>query len=417
MSRVHGETGHITSVKLASGAQVEGELFLDCSGFRGLLIEQALGTGYEDWTHWLPCDRAIAVPCESVSPLLPYTRSTAHRAGWQWRIPLAAPHRQRPCVQQPAHERGRGDRGAAREPGRPADRRAPHDQVRHRPPAPGVEQELHRGGTCQRIHRAAGVDQHPPDPDHDRAGSWCFFRIAGSVQLDIAEFNREAQFEYERVRDFIILHYHATQRDDSEFWRYCRNMEIPDTLRQKMDLYRSHGRIFREGYELFADMAWLQVMHGQGIRAESYHPLADLPSEAQVEEYLGQRQGDRRTLRGCDARSRGVYRQALRCEPDLKPPATIIRNRELTSMKLLTLLSLLTVLALPVESSAQAGARKRWCCRQAGTGSRNSDERHLVPIGPQTPRGTDRPVEAGRRKRERDTSRGQVADRGDARQS
>ena len=92
-----------------------------------------------------------------------------------------------------------------------------------------------------------------------------FFPDRGFSQLDIAEFNREAQFEYERVRDFIILHYHATQRDDTPFWRYCRNMEIPDSLRRKMELYRSHGRIFREGYELFADMAWLQVMHGQGF--------------------------------------------------------------------------------------------------------------------------------------------------------
>jgi tryptophan halogenase len=118
-----------------------------------------------------------------------------------------------------------------------------------------------------------------------------FFPDRGFSALDIAEFNREAQFEYERVRDFIILHYHATQRDDSQFWRDCRNMDIPDTLRRKIALYRSHGRIFREGHELFAEMAWLQVMHGQGLRAESHHPLADLPSETQVEDYLASVKG------------------------------------------------------------------------------------------------------------------------------
>ncbi|HEY6126060.1 MAG TPA: tryptophan halogenase family protein, partial [Steroidobacteraceae bacterium] len=276
--------------KLASGAQVEGELFLDCSGFRGLLIEQALGTGYEEWTHWLPCDRAVAVPCESVSPLLPYTRSTAHRAGWQWRIPLQ-------------HRTGNGHVFSSAHMSEDEATAVLLANLDGRPTAePRTikfvtgRRRLAWNRNCIAVGLASGFIEPLESTSIHLiqtmiARLMVFFPDLRFSTPDIAEFNREAQFEYERVRDFIILHYHATQRDDSEFWRYCRNMEIPDTLRQKIDLYRSHGRIFREGHELFADVAWLQVMHGQGIRANSYHPLADLPGEAQVEEYLASVKG------------------------------------------------------------------------------------------------------------------------------
>ena len=287
---VHAETGHITSVKLASGVQVEGELFLDCSGFRGLLIEQTLKTGYEDWTHWLPCDRAIAVPCESTNPLLPYTRSTAHRAGWQWRIPLQ-------------HRIGNGHVFSS---SHMSEDEATSILLANLDGKPKAEPRTLRFITgrrrlawnknCVAIGLASGFLEPLESTSIHLiqtmiARLMVFFPDRSFSQLDIDEFNRQAQFEYERIRDFIILHYHATQRDDSDFWNDCRTMQIPETLRMRMDLYRSHGRVFREGNELFSDVAWLQVMHGQGVRTDSYHPLADLPTENQAAEYLASVQG------------------------------------------------------------------------------------------------------------------------------
>jgi tryptophan halogenase len=272
-------------VKLASGAQVDGELFLDCSGFRGLLIEQTLRTGYEDWTHWLPCDRAIAVPCESVSPLTPYTRSTAHRAGWQWRIPLQ-------------HRTGNGHVFSSRHMSEDEATTVLLENLDGRPTAePRTikfvtgRRRLAWNKNCIAVGLASGFIEPLESTSIHMIQSMIarlmvFFPDRGFSPSDIAEFNRQSQFEYERVRDFIILHYHANQRDDSVFWRDCRNMDVPETLRQKMALYQSHGRIIREGHELFAEVAWLQVMHGQGLRARSYHPLPDLPSETEVEDYL-----------------------------------------------------------------------------------------------------------------------------------
>jgi tryptophan halogenase len=287
---LHGESGHITSVKLASGTEVEGELFLDCSGFRGLLIEQTLRTGFEDWTHWLPCDRAIAVPCEPIGPLLPYTRSTAHRAGWQWRIPLQ-------------HRIGNGHVFSSQHMSVDEATAVLLANLDGRPTAEPRTLKFATGRrrlawnkNCIAVGLASGFIEPLESTSIHLvqtmiARLMVFFPDRGFSAVDIAEFNREAQFEYERIRDFIILHYHATQRDDSDFWRSCRNMAVPDTLRHKMDMYQSHGRIFRDSHELFADLAWLQVMHGQGLRARSYHPLADLPGEGQVEEYLASVKG------------------------------------------------------------------------------------------------------------------------------
>ena len=123
-----------------------------------------------------------------------------------------------------------------------------------------------------------------------------FFPDAGFRQADIDEFNRQCDFEVERIRDFLILHYHATERNDTPFWDYCRTMDVPDTLRRKMELYRSHGRIVRENMELFAEVGWLQVLHGQGIKADGYHPLVDLLGEQEVGNYLEEVSG---VIRAC----------------------------------------------------------------------------------------------------------------------
>jgi len=260
-------------------------LFIDCSGFRGLLIEQTLKTGYEDWTPWLPCDRAIAVPCASAETLLPYTRATAHKAGWQWRIPLQ-------------HRIGNGHVYCSKfmsEDEATAILLANLDGVALAAPRPlrfvtGVRERFWVKN-CIAIGLAAGF-MEPLESTSIHlvqtaiARLLTFFPDRGSAPLDVDEFNRQGRWEFEKIRDFLILHYHATERSDSPFWNHCRTMEIPASLQARMNLYRSHGRIFREANELFAEVAWLQVMHGQGLRACGYHPLVDLATDKEISDYL-----------------------------------------------------------------------------------------------------------------------------------
>lgn len=278
--------GFIESVILASGQVVSGDLFIDCSGFRGLLIEEALHTGYEDWTHWLPCDRALAVPCESVQPLLPYTKATAHAAGWQWRIPLQ-------------HRTGNGHVYSSRF---MSDDEAHAILLKNLDGKPLAEPRLLKFTTgmrkkfwnknCVALGLASGFMEPLESTSihlvqHALSKLIDFFPARDFSSADIAEFNRSMATEYEAIRDFLILHYHATERTDSEFWRYCKTMAVPDGLVRKMELFKTHGRTYREGYELFTEMGWLQVMLGQRLKPESYHPLADMLTEQQLHELLG----------------------------------------------------------------------------------------------------------------------------------
>ena len=287
---VDRERGHVRALTLASGERVEGDLFIDCSGFRGLLIEQALHTGYEDWSHWLPCDRALAVPCESVSPLTPYTRSTAHGAGWQWRIPLQ-------------HRTGNGHVYCSRF---VSDDEAAATLLAHLDGRPLAEPRLVKFTTGMRrkawngnvvaIGLAGGFMEPLESTSIHLIQSAIarlvdFFPDRGFDATDIDEFNRASRFEFERIRDFIILHYHLNQREDSDFWRQCREMPVPDTLRHKMALYAARGRLHREATELFAEVAWLQVMQGQNLKAGGYHALVDLIPEAEIEAYLASVRG------------------------------------------------------------------------------------------------------------------------------
>lgn len=276
--------GHVRALVMEDGRRIEGELFVDCSGFRGLLIEGALKTGYEDWTHWLPCDRAVAVPCASVSPLTPYTRATARRAGWQWRIPLQ-------------HRIGNGHVFASRHISEDEATAVLLDNLDGEKLAEprtlrfttGMRRLAWNGNVV-----AIGLSSGFLEPLESTsihliqtgiAKLLTFFPAKGFSQADIDEYNRQSRFEYERIRDFIVLHYHLNRRDEP-LWRACREMEVPESLRMKMALYRSHGRIVRENNELFAEVAWLQVMHGQGLRAQGYHPLVDLIGEDEIREYL-----------------------------------------------------------------------------------------------------------------------------------
>jgi tryptophan 7-halogenase len=280
-AKQRSEDGHIESVKLDNGAEIAGELFIDCSGFRGLLIEQQLAAGYEDWSHWLPCDRAIAVPTANVGPPPPYTRATAHSAGWQWRIPLqhrtgngivysskylsdeaAEAHLLSTVEGQPLADPRRISFVAGRR----------KKSWSHNVISLGLSSGFVEPLESTSIHLIqAGISRLLalfPDKRFD--------------PLEREEYNRMMKDVYEDVRDFIILHYCATARDDSDFWNYCRTMDLPQSLARKIELFRSKGRTFREGAELFTMPSWVAVMLGQNVWPEGYDPIADSLDEDRV---------------------------------------------------------------------------------------------------------------------------------------
>lgn len=281
-----GFTGHVRSLKLERGETVEGQLFIDCSGFRGLLIEQVLKTGYEDWSHWLPCDRAVAVPCAPVAPLTPYTRATARTAGWQWRIPLQ-------------QRIGNGHVFSSRflsEDEATAQLLANLDGEPLAEPRPLRFKTGMRSKSWNRNVVSIGLSSGFLEPLESTSIHLIqvaisklvgFFPDCGFATADVDEYNRQMRFEFESVRDFIILHYHLTEREDTPFWQHCRTMSVPERLTRKMALYRSRGRIVRDNNELFSEVAWLQVLHGQGLRAQGYHPLVEKMDEAELVSFLG----------------------------------------------------------------------------------------------------------------------------------
>ncbi len=283
--RQHPESGFIDAVRLESGDWVAGDLFIDCSGFRGLLIEQTLKSGYEDWAHWLPCDRAIAVPCESVRPLLPYTRSTAHGAGWQWRIPLQ-------------HRIGNGHVFSSKfmsEDEATSILLGNLDGDALTAPRTLKFAAGKRKKTWIKNCVAIGLASGFLEPLESTSIHLIQAQIARLLsmfpdrrlsQVDIDEFNRLSDFDVDRIRDFVILHYKQTVRDDTPFWSYCREMPVPETLEAKLRAFRSSGRVVRESTELFSHTSWLEVMHGQGVRASGYHPLVDVLSDQDLAEFL-----------------------------------------------------------------------------------------------------------------------------------
>ena len=282
---LRGSNGHVQALLMDSGERIEGDLFIDCTGFRGLLIEEVLKTGYEDWTRWLPCDRAIAVPCERVAPLTPYTRSTAHSAGWQWRIPLQ-------------HRTGNGHVFCS---GHISEDEATAVLLANLDGAPLAEPRTLRFTTGMRRlgwNRnvvAIGLSSGFLEPLESTSIHLIqsaiarlieFFPSTGFSSVDTDEYNRQARFEFERIRDFIILHYHLNQRTDSPFWIACREMDVPPALKAKMALWQTHGRIVRENNELFAEVAWMQVMLGQNLMPQGYHPMVDALDESAIRDYL-----------------------------------------------------------------------------------------------------------------------------------
>lgn len=277
--------GDIAALILADGARVAGDLFIDCTGFASRLLGQALGVGYEDWSHWLPCDRAVAVPCERTDPLLPYTRATARDAGWQWRIPL----------------RHRTGNGLVYSSAHLSDDEAATLLLSQLDGAPLSDPRPIRFTTGRRrqawAHNCIALGLSSGFLEPLESTSIHLIQVGIAQLLDflpegpIADadrdaYNRQMTHEFVSVRDLLILHYHANQRP-GDFWAAARAMTLPDSLKERLALFKSHGRIVRFNEELFTPEGWAQVMIGQGIMPDRYHPLADMLSAEQLREFMG----------------------------------------------------------------------------------------------------------------------------------
>lgn len=287
IQQVHqdSDSGFITRLTLESGQEVEGDFFVDCTGFRALLIEQTLHAGFDDWQHWLPCDSALAVQTENIQAPIPYTRSIAHEAGWQWRIPLQ--HRTGNGMvycskfwsrdEAEAKLRGNLEGGLVTEP-RPIKFQT------------GTRRR-HWVKNCVAVGLSSGF-MEPLESTSIHLIQRAIVRFMqmfpheGVRQPDIEEFNNQMMFEIENIRDFIILHYHVTERTDTPFWRHVRSMEIPDSLRHRINLFKETGRVFKVPTELFGENSWTQVMLGQGLYPEQYHPIANMMEDKELEDFL-----------------------------------------------------------------------------------------------------------------------------------
>ncbi len=289
-------TGDITSLLLDSGTLIEGDLFIDCTGFRALLLGETMKQQYEDWSHWLFCDSAIAVQTESVGPAIPLTRSIAHEAGWQWRIPLQ-------------HRVGNGVVFSSRYIDDDSARKHLLGNIEGKVLTdprvirfkPGQRRKTW-SGNCVGIGLASGFLE-PIESTSIHLIQRGIIRLLqmfptnGIRQSDVDEYNFQTSTEIRHIRDFIILHYHVTNRRDSAFWRDAASMDIPQSLKHRIDLFKETARVFRIPNELFAENSWIQVMLGQGIMPQQHHQTADLMGDQELAGFLnGIRDGISRTV-------------------------------------------------------------------------------------------------------------------------
>ena len=271
------DKGDIAAVVLDDGRRLEGDFFIDCTGFRALLIGQAMGAEFEDWSQWLPCNRALAMPSARTSEPFQFTRAAAQDWGWRWQIPLQ-------------HRTGNGmvycdafaDEAEVEQALRDANRRCAARRSQspslHRPALRcAVDRQLPRDRPCLGLPRAARIDQHPPDPGgHIELHHDVPRPASRPVDGRALQSRRWSELQV-GMRDFIIAHYKLTQRDDTPFWRHVSAMPIPDSLAERIELFERRGEVLAEHGDLFKEANWFAVLDGMGVRARSWHPAADLP--------------------------------------------------------------------------------------------------------------------------------------------
>ncbi|MBU2343965.1 MAG: tryptophan 7-halogenase, partial [Gammaproteobacteria bacterium] len=277
--------GAISALLLESGELIEGDLFIDCTGFRALLIEQTLNTGFEDWSHWLPCDSAYAVQTKTTQEPVAYTRAIARDAGWQWKIPLQS----------------RVGNGLVFCSKFMTDAEAKQKLIDNVEGEMMFEPRLikfktgtrrqHWNKNCVAIGLSSGFLE-PLESTSIHLIQRSIVRLLqafpsnGIQAAEVAEFNRQTKIEMDNIRDFIILHYKATERTDTKFWRYCKDMQIPETLSHRMDLFKQSGKVYKFAQELFGESSWLQVLIGQGLMPQQYHPIVDLMPDSELNDFL-----------------------------------------------------------------------------------------------------------------------------------
>lgn len=279
------ESGFVQRLHLDSGLTIDADFFIDCSGFRGLLIEETLKTGYENWQHWLPCDSALAVQTAKVKPATPYTTSTAREFGWQWRIPLQ-------------NRTGNGLVYSSQYADRIwAEKTLTENLEGEMLTAPRLIQfttgrrKLGWHKNCVALGLASGFLEPLESTSIHMVTSGLIrflrlFPLRGVQRVLVDEYNRQSKEEAESIRDFIILHYHATRRNDTEFWRHVRTMPVPDSLRHRIDMFTQSGMVFLGGDELFRTNGWTQVLIGQGFTPENYQPIVDNMSDMEFRAYM-----------------------------------------------------------------------------------------------------------------------------------
>lgn len=283
-TKLVGESGDVESVTLENGTRISADLFVDCSGFRGVLIEQALKTGYDDWSEWLPCNRAVAVPCEARGELLPYTRATARKAGWQWRIPLQ-------------HRTGNGHVYCSEF---ISDDEAAHQLMSTlEGPALAEPRQLYfKTGRRRKLWNrnvvSIGLSGGFLEPLESTSIHLIQEGITALIELfpgttinplDVQEYNDRMALNLERIRDFLLLHYVATQRDDSEMWRHFRAMELPDSLQEKLRAWLTRGYVLKYEFGVFLPPSWVAVMLGQNLMPEAHDPRLDRFDTAELQRH------------------------------------------------------------------------------------------------------------------------------------
>ena len=278
-------SGHIAALTLADGSTIEGDFFIDCTGFRALLIDKTLGVEFEDWSHWLFNDSALATQTTAVRDAVPYTRAIAGAAGWQWRIPLQ-------------HRVGNGIVYSSKY---ISDEEAKHEFLSSiegeviKDPWPIRFKPGQRTKCWEKNCVALGLAGSFIEPLESttihliQRGIVHLLRMFPQViaQPDIDQYNAQLDSEVQHVRDFVVLHYHLTNRRDTPYWRDIAAMDIPESLKHRIALFRETGRVFRMPDELFAEISWIQVMMGQGVMPQQYHPVADVMSEPDLTRFLG----------------------------------------------------------------------------------------------------------------------------------